>query len=359
MEPRGFRGSDSGTGAVRVNGGIRVVDAVACPLCESAGKVVYDGLVDRSWDAPGIWSCRQCRTCGHLWLDPRPLDDEIARLYVSYYTHGVERPFPLEGDRFWPRCRRGVLEAFGYLGTARDSTELFLGRAMRFVPPIREECEEIVHSVPGPPHGRLLDIGCGDGAFLRLMRGLGWTVHGVEPDPKAASVARVQGIDVIESPIERARLPADAFDAITMSHVIEHAPDPIAVFVAARRALKPGGTLFLFTPNAESWGHAMFGRAWYPLEPPRHLHVFRSKNLMMCAERAGLQVVRVLTTGRLHLIFDASVSIRRRGRFRFDDPAVRASVPERFFRVFENLLVRVRPNAGEEIVMLCTKRNAG
>ena len=80
--------------------------------------------------------------------------------------------------------------------------------------------------------------------------------------------------------------------------------------------------------------------------------------MVACAARAGLQVVSVHTTGRLHLLFDASVAIRRGRRFRLDDPAIRASVADRVFRVTETLLVRARPDAGEEIVMRCTKRTA-
>ena len=60
-------------------------------------------------------------------------------------------------------------------------------------------------------------------------------------------------------------------------------------------------------------------------------------------------------TGRLHLFFDASVSIHKTGQHRFDDPTIQASVFDRLFRVAENLLVRVDPYAGEEIVMRCTK----
>ena len=337
------------------NGGVRVVEAAACPLCGASGRVRYSQLRDRSWSAPGTWSFRECVACGHLWLDPCPVAEEIGRLYASYYTHGVERGSPLQGDGFWPRCRRGVLEAYGYRGLAHDSTERFLGQALRFVPPVWEECEEIVHSVTGPPRGRLLDIGCGDGYFLRIMRDLGWTVQGLEPDPKAAAFARAHGLDIIQSPIEAASLAPNAFDVITTSHVIEHVLEPVAFLSVARRVLKPNGILYVFTPNAESWGHAMFGPSWYPLEPPRHLHIFRPRNLVACAERARLQVVDVRTTGRLHLFFDASVSIRKTGRYRFDDPMIQASVFDRLFRVTENLLVRVHPYAGEEIVMRCTK----
>ncbi len=343
---------------VQDNGGIRVERAPSCPLCATSGRVLYEGLVDRSWDAPGTWALRRCPGCRHLWLDPRPVPDDIERLYASYYTHGVERPSPLDGAGFWPMCRRGVLDAYGYPGTARDSRERLLGRTARLLPPIWEECEGIVQFVRGPPRGRILDVGCGDGAFLRTARNLGWAVQGLEPDLRAAAVARRHGISVIESPLEHAPLPVDSFDVITMSHVIEHAPAPVPVLAAARRALTPGGDLLVFTPNAESWGHAMFGRAWLHLDPPRHLHVFRVGNLVACAARAGLQVVSVRTTGRLHLLFDASVAIRRGRRFRLDDPAIRASVADRVFRLTETLLVRVGPDVGEEIVMRCTKRTS-
>src|SRR5438093_674807 len=222
------------------NGGVHVVEAALCPLCGASGRVRYSQLRDRSWSAPGTWSFRECVACGHLWLDPCPVAEEIGRLYASYYTHGVERGSPLLGDGFWPKCRRGVL-------------------------------------------------------------------------------------------------------------------DPVTFLSVDRRALEPHGLMYVFTPNAESWGHAMFGASWYPLEPPRHLHIFRPRNLVACAERARLQVVEVRTTGRLHLFFDASVSIHKTGRYRFDDPTIQASIFDRLFRVAENLLVRLDPYAGEEIVMRCTK----
>ncbi len=340
----------------RDNEGIAVEEAAVCPLCGHVGAVLYSGLRDRYWAAPGMWGFRRCGDCAHIWLDPRPLPAEIGRLYASYFTHGVEWPDPLRGDGFWPRCLRGVLEAFGYRGVARDSNERLVGQLCRFLPPLWDECEQRVRSVPGPPRGTLLDVGCGDGAYLAVMKRLGWDVRGLEPDPRAVQVARERGLDVIEDTIEEAPLSADAFDAITMSHVIEHVSDPVATLVAVRRALRPGGLVVVLTPNVESWGHALFGPAWFHLDPPRHLHLFSSKNLLAVVERAGLAVVRARTTGRGHLVFDGSVSVRRTGRFRFDDPTLQASASERVFRLIEQALVRIGPRSGEEIVLSCTKR---
>src|SRR5436309_8714204 len=113
--------------------------------------------------------------------------------------------------------------------------------------------------------------------------------------------------------------------------------------------------MYVCSPDARSWGRALCGASCYPFELSRHLHIFRPRTLVACAERARLQVVDVRTTGRLHLFFDASVSIHKTGRYRFDDSTIQASIFDRLFRVAENLLVRVDPYAGEEIVMRCTK----
>src|SRR5207245_4865170 len=133
------------------------------------------------------------------------------------------------------------------------------------------------------PRRSVLDIGCGDGYFLRIMRDLGWTVQGLEPDPKAAAFARAYGLDIIQSPIEHASLPSNAFDVITTSHVIEHVLEPVTFLSVARRALRPDGLLYVFTPNAESWGHAMFGTSWSPLEPPRIPPTCRPRKPAACA----------------------------------------------------------------------------
>lgn len=340
---------------MRSNEGVLVQDTPLCPLCGSAGVVAYADLRDRYWDAPGTWSFRRCTRCDHLWLDPQPAPEEIGKLYTSYFSHGVTPPLPFVGEGFWARATRGVLEILGYRGMARDPRERWLGSLFRFLPPLWDECDQAVRSVRGPPHGILLDLGCGNGSYLEIMRALGWTVRGLEPDPVAAKIARDRGFDVIGSSIEEASLPEEAFDRITMSHVIEHVIDPVQVLAVARHALKEGGRLTVLTPNAASWGHGKFRDAWFHLDPPRHLHLFTLGNLMSCADRARLRVSDIVTTGRGHLVYDGSVAVRATGRFRVGDLTTVATLRDRVFRMFESLLVRIRPDAGEEIILTCTR----
>lgn len=340
---------------MRSNEGVLVQDTPLCPLCGSAGVLAYADLRDRYWDAPGTWSFRRCTRCGHLWLDPQPAPEEIGKLYTSYFSHGGTPPVPFVGDGFWAQATRGVLEVLGYRGFAQSPKERWLGSFLRLLPPLWDECDQAVRSVRGPPRGMLLDLGCGNGSYLEIMSALGWAVQGLEPDPVAAKIARDRGFDVIESSIERASLPEAAFDRITMSHVIEHVIDPIQVLAVARHALKEGGRLTILTPNAASWGHRKFRDSWFHLDPPRHLHLFTPENLIACVERARLRISDFETTGRGHLVYDGSVSVRESGRFRVGDLTTVATGRDRAFRMFESLLVRVRRDAGEEIILTCTR----
>src|SRR5437773_11598802 len=90
------------------NEGVRVREAPRCPLCGNLGAILYSGLRDRYWDAPGSWSLRRCGTCGHLWLDPQPEPGEIGKLYTSYFSHGETPRLPFVGDGFWEKASRGV-----------------------------------------------------------------------------------------------------------------------------------------------------------------------------------------------------------------------------------------------------------
>jgi len=190
------------------------------------------------------------------------------------------------------------------------------------------------------------------------MRDLGWKVRGLEPDAQAVSVARAHGLDVIEGTVESSLRDRDAYDVITMSHVIEHVVDPAQVLTVVRDALRPGGTLLLITPNAGSLGHRRFGASWYHLDPPRHLQLFTVANLAARTAAAGLATLRWRTTGRGHLVYDASRSIERTGRFDLRDSSRQASRGDQAFRLFEEVLLMAKPDWGEEILFFATKSSS-
>jgi 2-polyprenyl-3-methyl-5-hydroxy-6-metoxy-1,4-benzoquinol methylase len=220
--------------------------------------------------------------------------EHIGRLYECYYTHEQGPPAGV-----WPRLREYARLALlssvdGYESLAGSRCQRLLGRLALAVPLLGEPLAEMARlgllGLGPAANGKLLDVGCGSGRFLALLRRAGWQVSGIEPDPLAAAAARERyGIEVLAGSIEAAGLPAHSFDAVVLSHVVEHVSDPAALLAACRRLLRPGGRLALSTPNAESRGHRRFGAAWLHLDVPRHLFLFSAPALAALLERAGFE----------------------------------------------------------------------
>jgi SAM-dependent methyltransferase len=127
--------------------------------------------------------------------------------------------------------------------------------------------------------GRLLDFGCGGGAYLARMHRQGWQVTGM--DVSAAAV------DCVRNELD---LEPTSCDVITMWHSLEHVHAPLEVLREARQLLVPGGKIFIAVPNIDSLPFRWFGSAWYGLDLPRHLTHFAPWTLHLMLERAGFRV---------------------------------------------------------------------
>jgi 2-polyprenyl-3-methyl-5-hydroxy-6-metoxy-1,4-benzoquinol methylase len=270
----------------------------ACPVCGSATRtLLHAALADDSFRAvAGSWSLWRCGGCGNGYLDPRPDRASIGQAYQRYYTHAAT-PTAAAPALSW-RGRVRLWMEDGYLqrryGAPRPATALgawLYGGLL----PWRHASDTRWRHLPGPGRGRrLLDLGCGDGAFLRQAQAGGWQVQGLDPDPQAVAEARRQGLPVREGGLEALAGQAGAFDLITLSHVIEHVHDPAALLADCHRLLKPGGSLWLATPNLDAGGHALFGRHWRGLEAPRHLVLFHEDGLRRLLAAAGFVTTRRL-----------------------------------------------------------------
>ena len=272
----------------------------ACEVCGGVRRTLWrNGLSDRIFHAaPGRWALWRCVDCGAATLDPRPTPASIARAYAGYYTHaGVERNFLVPGDRPDLRIKRALHlsyynRRFGY----RFADALPLGWLAIAASAWRSaRAGQFIRHLPAP-HGdaRLLDVGCGDGGFLRVARVLGYAARGIEFDPAAATLARQQGFEVDVGGLAETELPAASFDQVTLSHVVEHLHAPLAALTRLRGWLKPAGRLWLQTPNIESSGARRYGVDWRGLEPPRHLVMFDAVSLRLALARSGYERMAVL-----------------------------------------------------------------
>src|SRR5262249_20475198 len=149
-----------------------------------------------------------------------------------------------------------------------------LALLLHLAPGLKENLDLRVLLLRHRPNGRLLDVGCGDGHALHFMRDMGWRVEGVDFDPTAVEQAPSLGLDVRAGTLAAQRYPDASFDAVVVSHLVEHVPVPDDLLRECRRILHVGGQMTVVTPNAVSYGHSVFRERWRGLEPPRHLQIF-------------------------------------------------------------------------------------
>lgn len=299
---------------------------------------------DLLYGAPGHWSFRRCprESCGLAWLDPLPEPEEVPRLYQRYYTHAGTAPSRVSvRDALYRlyRCAQGA--AARLTGLHRDWKLLESG------------------GLDGRPAGRLLDVGCGDGRFLESMHRKGWEVMGCEVDAAAAAAATARGLTVRVGQFATLHWPASSFDAVTLQHVLEHLPHPSPAFQTAWRILRPGGLLVMVTPNVDSLGQQIFGRAWRGWEPPRHFCLYRPALLRLLAEQNGFHVLQCRSSAaRADVILGASMSIREaRGETVPDPPPISIGRTLRAvaLQYREHFLVRHGRPVGEECLLICRK----
>jgi 2-polyprenyl-3-methyl-5-hydroxy-6-metoxy-1,4-benzoquinol methylase len=267
-----------------------------CPICGAGGRdLLHPHLIDRIFfTAPGEWTMWQCRSCRSGYLDPRPTPDTIALAYGDYYTHrrAAERSLSVSPmGRFRNALGNDYRNA---RFNSRFSPALpLIGRlVVKLFPQVRRRIDLEYRFLPPLRSGaRLLDVGCGNGDFLRTAVSVGWQVAGVEPDSEAREVAGAGGVEVRGS-LHDWNDAAGLFDYVTASHVIEHVHDPDEFLSEVARLLVPGGRLYVQTPSIDAPTHRRFGPYWRGLEPPRHLVLFNHRSLANSLTKAGFEIVR-------------------------------------------------------------------
>jgi SAM-dependent methyltransferase len=217
------------------------LQAVPCDLCGSNKDRTFLTLPDMVMRTSShTYRLAECRSCGLIYLNPRPYEWDIPRYYPASYE---------------PFSRRRLSE-----------------RARSWLH--RRSVRELQHLV-GPPN-RVLDIGCGTGELLRTIRASGNSnVFGIEPSPQASKIAREEfGLDVRTGTLESQYLGDSSVDTVLLSHVLEHLPSPRKTLNEIERVLKPGGSVVIWVPNARSLPARLLGRYWMGWDVPRHLYAF-------------------------------------------------------------------------------------
>jgi 2-polyprenyl-3-methyl-5-hydroxy-6-metoxy-1,4-benzoquinol methylase len=327
------------------NEGIMVQKVSVCYLCGTEGRLLYRGLRDRLFKAPGEWNFRQCpaAACGLVWLDPMPTEADIPKLYSTYYTHRVHA------------CKISNIRLNGVLASKlRIARKRVYHLLLRLTSLHTERFNVATMYLANDKPGILLEVGCGNGAFLARMRSRGWKVQGVEVDPTAAKIAKETfQLHVCVGTLEEANFASASFDKVTMNHVIEHVSDPTGLLRGCHRVLKPGGELIVATPNINGIGHRRFKQNWRDLEPPRHLHLFSQSSLERIAHQASFRTVRTWTTpANAEVMALGSTDIQASGRHDMSgSPRLSTELLSEWLQLRALAHYRKDPSSGDEVIL--------
>ncbi len=250
------------------NGQSSPVGGVAepCPACGGLEAQVLFPATDRVFATTDkVFHIVECRQCRLIRLHPQPTPRELRDYYPADYW--VE-PETTVTDKLEVFYRRFVL---------RDH--------LRFVERALAESGEA---------GLVVDVGCGSGAFLKMLQDRGRrNVAGIDWALDAASAATHRsGVPAVCGTLSRAPFAPGSCAAITMFHVLEHLYEPARYLEAAHELLVPDGRLIVHVPNAASWEFLLFGERWSGLEVPRRLFHFRRHDLETLLDDSGFEILR-------------------------------------------------------------------
>ena len=335
----------------------------SCPICGNAERsLLHEGLIDRVFHcAPGKWSFWSCAACHCAYLDPRPSRASIHRAYDSYFTHQEATPLKSYSSLSpWRKLGRRFLNGYTNFrySTRKVPANIFGVLVLLILWPLRMRVDREYRHMPRLPAGggTLLDLGCGNGSFLQVAKSCGWDVVGADPDHKAIARCLKLGLNVHQGIIEQFEMKKELFDIITLSHVIEHVHDPVGVLKACYCLLKPGGHLWLETPNIESLGHRYYTTNWRDLDPPRHLVLFNQGSLTKALTDANFIAIRNKSGPRpLLSITKASEAIKKGDRI---DDGIRLSLMKRWIVRKNELQEAIFPASREFLTVMASKGSA-
>lgn len=234
---------------------------VPCALCHSLASAPALEI--------GPWKVVRCLECGLLYVNPRPSAQAIDEAYRGGDGSGWD----------WVGQYARMYEA-RWEADARAARE-YLRKIEGFKAP-----------------GRLLEVGCGAGAFLWAAKARGWETKGVEKGEWVRDLAQRWGLDIHIGALEEADLPSSSFDVIFSKSLLEHLPDPMGMLQEMKRLLREDGLLVVAgVPNVECftirWGRDLF----VGNEPPAHLYYFSTTTLKQFLLKAGFRCLEMTSWG--------------------------------------------------------------
>lgn len=237
-------------------------ETVSCNICSSCNYFILFQSDDIRYRLKGEFNVVKCKECGLIYVNPRPKINKMPDYYPSRYDPYQREEIPYK-NRIFYLASKYILFFYRYI------------------------FENHTNNIVPPKNGKLLDIGCGNGAYLEERASEGWDVWGTDISYAAVEKARGIGLNVFCGSLEDLKFPDEFFDMVTMNHSLEHIHDPASCIREVNRILKHDGILIITLPNIESLEARLFRQHWDGLDIPRHLYHFSSRTISLLVNKNG------------------------------------------------------------------------
>ncbi|MEW6418480.1 MAG: class I SAM-dependent methyltransferase [Nitrospirota bacterium] len=231
-----------------------------CNICQSED---IDNFLKKNY-----WEFGYCRNCGIVFLKNIPSDEDIKNIYNNFYFKDGQK-FPTEGFKL-------------------DNNPAYINAKKRL---------KIIREI-GPERGRLLDIGCGTGIFLKIAsffyESIGFDISRCATELAVKNL----GVKAICGTIFDIDFRSQLFDVITMWDVIEHLKDPNNYIEKVSQIIRPGGLLVLSTGNIKSLMFRIQKKNWHLLTPPQHLFYFSPQTISVLLKNHGFKIIKISYNGQ-------------------------------------------------------------
>jgi SAM-dependent methyltransferase len=252
-----------------------------CPICKSSNISSYIKGKDRLHAIKGSYDIWKCDDCGLLFINPQPAPKILDKHYPKEYHAYAE--FSKGG---WKERFSTYLYKLYFSTESKGFTNFLL--KILFLP-----LKHLLRGTYIKTGSKILDVGCGSGAFLYKMKKCGMDTYGVEPSKDGCKAAQKIGLDVKCGFIENHKFPSNHFDVITLNHVFEHVYDPVATINELKRILKKNGRIIMAFPNSDSIQFRIFRKYWAALDVPRHLNIYSPKTIRYLARLQKLKLEKI------------------------------------------------------------------
>ena len=244
---------------------MKIIQISKCPICGGSNIKLFLECNDY-FASKEPYNIAQCNSCDFLFTQNFPSEEEIGRYYDSpnYVSHSNASKGLM--NRLYHSIRSYMLN----------------------------KKANLIENLSACKKGSLLDIGCGTGYFIGLMKSRNWQVSAIEKSSEARAFTKTNwGIEPTDLQALHTKI-EETYDVITMWHVLEHIQPLNETLEAIAKTLKTNGTLFIALPNADSYDAIKYKEYWAAYDVPRHLWHFTPKTFTHLANHHGFELKKMI-----------------------------------------------------------------